>query len=110
MRFQLGDGPSAKGERSGQNHPAAQEQSGMWSEDSVQPDNRSAQTLAEPVGILVDVAAGRAELPCICEANDESPRCMWFAHQVGDREVGYDEVRAGRRQPGGTSQQDYVEC
>ena len=27
-----------------------------------QPDDRPAQTLADPVGILVDVAAGRAEL------------------------------------------------
>src|SRR5580658_296196 len=100
MRFQLGGGPSAKGERSSQNHSPAEEQSGMWSEDSVQPANRSAQTLAEPVRVLVDVAAGRAELPCICQANDKSPRCMWSAHQVDDRQVGYDEVRAGQREPG----------
>jgi hypothetical protein len=72
----------------------------MWSEDPVQPDNRSAQTIAESVRVLVDVAAGRTELPFICQANDKSPCCMWFVHQVGDREIGYDKVRAERREPG----------
>jgi hypothetical protein len=46
--FQLGSGPSAKGERSGNNHSPAEEQSGMWSQDSVQPAHRPAQTIAEP--------------------------------------------------------------
>jgi len=41
----------------------AEEQSRMWSEDSVQPDHRPAQTLADPFGILVSVASGWAELP-----------------------------------------------
>ena len=71
----------------------------MWSEDSREPDYRATQTLADPVGILVDVAAGRVELPRIRQANDKSPGCMWFVHEVGDRQVGYDEVRAGRRKP-----------
>src|SRR5271156_3081907 len=71
----------------------------MWSEDSGQPDHRPTQTLADPVGILVDVASRRAELPRICQANDKSPTCMWAVHQVDDRQIGYDEVRAGRREP-----------
>src|ERR1035437_3398297 len=78
----------------------AEEQSRMWSEDPSQPDHYPAQTLADPVGILVDVAAGRTELPCIRQANDKSPYCMWFVHQVDDRQSGYDEVRAGRREAG----------
>ena len=72
----------------------------MWSEDSGQPDHRPAQTLADPVGILVVVASGRAELPGIREAEDKSPSCMSPAHPVDNRQVGYDEVRAGRREPG----------
>src|SRR5271157_901206 len=92
--------PYAKGERSGQNHSPAKEQSRMWSEDSGQPDHRPAQTLADPVGILVDLAAGRAELPCIREADDKPPGCIWSVHQVDDGQVGYNEVRAGRRDPG----------
>jgi hypothetical protein len=55
--------------------------------------------VADPVGILVDVAAGRAELPCIRQADDKSPGCMWSVHQVGDRQIGYDKVRARRRGP-----------
>ena len=78
----------------------AEEQSRMWSEDPSQPDHYPAQTLAESVRVLVDVAAGRTELPCIRQANDKSPCCMWFVHQVGDREIGYDKVRAERREPG----------
>ena len=76
----------------------------MWSEDSVQPDHRPAQTLADPVGILVDVAPERAELPCIRQADDKSAGCMRSVHQIDDRQVGYDEVRAGRREPGRNSQ------
>jgi hypothetical protein len=71
----------------------------MWSEDSGQPDHHPAQTFADPVGVLVYVAAGRAEPPCIRQADDKSPSCMRFVHQVDDRQVGYDEVRAGR-EPG----------
>lgn len=71
----------------------------MWSEDSGQPDHRPAQALADPVGILVDVAAGRAKLPRIRQADDQSPSCMWSIHQVDDRQVGYDQVRTGRREP-----------
>ena len=92
-------GSDAQSKRSGQNHSPAEEQSRMWSEDSGQPDHRPTQTLADPVGILVDVAAGRAELPRICQANDKSPTCMWAVHQVDDRQVGYDEVRARRCKP-----------
>ena len=66
----------------------------------VQPDHRPAQTLAEPVGILVDVAPGRAELSCIRQADDKSPSNMWSIQQVGDRPFGYDDVRAGRCRPG----------
>jgi len=61
---------------------------------------REAETLADPIGILVDLAAGRTELPCIRQANDKSPSSMWTAHKVEDRQVGYDEVGAGRREPG----------
>ena len=100
LRFQLASGPCAKGERSGQDHSPAEEQSRMRSEDSGQQDHRPAQTLADPVGILVDVAAGGTELPCIRQADDKSPCCMWAVHQVYDRQVGYDEVRAGRCEPG----------
>jgi hypothetical protein len=85
--------PYAKGGRSGQNHSPAEEQSRVWSEDSVQPDHYPAQTVAEPVGILVDVAARHPELPCFHRADDESSRRMWSIHQVDDRQIGYDEVR-----------------
>ena len=70
----------------------------MWSEDSVQPDHQPAQTLADPVGILVDVASGRAELPYICQADDKSTIRVWSVHQVDDRQV--DEVGTGRFEPG----------
>jgi hypothetical protein len=43
--------------------------------------------------ILVDVAAGRAELPCICQPDDQSSNCLWSDHHVDDRQVGNDEVR-----------------
>ena len=56
----------------------------MWSENSVQSDHRAAQTLADPVVILVDVAAGRAELPSLRQADDKSPLRMWPVHQVED--------------------------
>jgi hypothetical protein len=82
--FQLATGPSVKGERSGQNHSPAEEQSRMWSEDSGQPDHHPAQTLADPVGILVDVAPGRAEFPCIRQADDKSSGCVWSVRQVRD--------------------------
>jgi hypothetical protein len=70
----------------------------MWSEDSGQPDHRPTQTLADPVGILVDVAAGWTELPRIRQANDKSPTSMWAVPQVDNRQIGYDEVSAGRRE------------
>jgi hypothetical protein len=55
--------------------------------------------------ILVDVAAGRAELPCICQPDDQSSNCLWSDHQVDDRQVGNDEVRPRMRTGGETSQQ-----
>src|SRR5580658_6666133 len=76
MRFQLASGPSAKGERSGQNDSPAEEQSRMWSEDPGQPDHRPAQTFADLFRILVNFATGRAELPCIRQADDKSPYCV----------------------------------
>jgi hypothetical protein len=57
----------------------------MWGEDSVQPDRRPAQTLADQVRILVDVARGRAELPCVRQADDKSTGCMRSVHQIDDR-------------------------
>jgi len=41
-------------------HSPADEQSRMWSEDSGQPDHHPAQTFVDPIGILVDIATGRA--------------------------------------------------
>jgi len=51
-------------------------------------------------GYWVDVAARREELPCIRQADDKSPSSVWSVHQVDDRQVGYDKVGAGRREPG----------
>jgi hypothetical protein len=104
LRFQLASGPCAQDKRSGQNHSPAEEQSRMWSEVPGQPDHRLTQTFADSVRILVDFAAGRAELPCIRQADDKSPGRLWSLHQVGDRQVGYYEVRAGRREPPSNSQ------
>lgn len=70
----------------------------MWSENSVQSDHRAAQTLGDPVVILVDVAPGRTELRSLRQADDKSPLRMWPVHQVEDQQVDYDEVRAGRRE------------
>ena len=104
LRFQLASGPCAQDKRSGQNHSPAEEQSRMWSEVPGQPDHRLTQTFADSVRILVDFAAGRAELPCIRQANDKSSRFLWSAHQVGNRQIGHYEVRAGQREPPSTSQ------
>jgi hypothetical protein len=60
--------------------PPAQEQSRMRGEDSGQPDHRSTQALVGHVRILVDIAGGDSELPCIFQADDESPNCMWCNH------------------------------
>ncbi len=57
-----------------------------------------------PSGILVDVAPDRAELPRIRRADDKSSRSMCSVHQIADLQVGYDEVGAGRREPGRNSQ------
>ena len=72
----------------------------MWSEDPSQPDNCPSQTPADPIGLLVDLATERTELPSVRHADDKSPSSMWTAHKVEDRQVGYDEVGAGRREPG----------
>ena len=96
--FQLANGPNSESERSRQKYSPAEEQSRMRSEDSGQPDYHPAQTLADAVGILVDVAAGRAELSRIRQANDKSPGRMWSVQQVDDRQVGDDEVCARRRE------------
>jgi hypothetical protein len=72
--------------------------------DPGQADHRPTQTFADSVRILVDFAAGRAELPCIRQADDKSPGRLRSPHQVGDRQVGCYEVRAGRREPPSNSQ------
>ena len=62
-------------------------------EDSGEPDNRASQTPADPVGILVNVAPRRSQLPCIRQANEKSSGCVWSVH-LADRQVSYYQVCA----------------